>query len=73
LLWTYQQQDQFTAFKRQELWQYPRYKKIIEYFRDHYALTQFGFKELDKFLWRYGKDVFGLKKPAQPLRTDAHS
>jgi len=46
-------------FKRDELRQYSRYKEIIEGFRVNYGLTQLSFKELDKFLWSYGKEIFG--------------
>jgi len=56
LIWAYQKFYPFTRFKRGELQDYPRYKEIIEAFRNHYGLTQFSFKELDKFLWLYGKD-----------------
>jgi hypothetical protein len=58
LLWTYRQQDRFTEYKRGETWHYPRYVEIIEQFRAHYGLDEFGLKELDKFLWQYGMDVF---------------
>jgi hypothetical protein len=58
LLWVYRQQDQFARFKRSELRRYPRYKEIIERFRTHYGLNQFNFKELDKFLWLYGQEMF---------------
>lgn len=57
LLWHYQKQDKFLLFKQVELRQYPRYKKIIEIFKIHYGLSQFRSKELDKFLWGYGKEL----------------
>jgi len=30
-------------------------------FRLKYGLTEFNFKELDKFLWMYGKECFPPK------------
>jgi hypothetical protein len=58
ILWSYQNQDTFMMFRRSELQKYPRYKKIIEGFRAYYGLRQFNFRELDKFLWLYGKEIF---------------
>lgn len=58
LLWAYRQQDHFANYKRGEMWHYPRYVGAIEQFRTHYGLSEFSFKELDKFLWQYGMEVF---------------
>lgn len=69
LLCTYRQQDQFAEFEPIELRLYPRYKEVIDSFRTHYELAQFSYKELDKFLWRYGKEVFGPQS-GQSLPTD---
>ncbi|MBM3179782.1 MAG: hypothetical protein FJZ86_05445 [Chloroflexi bacterium] len=59
LLWAYRNQDRFEEFKQTDLRYYPRYKEIVESFRRHYNLTQFSFKELDKFLWGYGREYVG--------------
>ena len=58
LLWTYCEQSSFTMFKRTELQQYLQYKEIIKRFQEFFGLTQFNFKEIDKFLWSYGKEIF---------------
>ncbi|HLA86931.1 MAG TPA: hypothetical protein VJL10_02815 [Anaerolineales bacterium] len=55
LLWAYHNQHNFMEFKQIDLRHYPRYKEVIEAFRKHYSLSQFSFKELDKFLWIYGR------------------
>lgn len=60
LIWAYQGLDHFAEFRRAELKDYPRYKETVEFFRDYYGLTQFSFKELDKFLWFYGRKIFAL-------------
>lgn len=62
LLWQYQKQDKFMVFKQTELRQYPRYKQIIEAFKSHYGLSQFKSKDLDKFLWGYGKVLIESKQ-----------
>jgi hypothetical protein len=61
LLWAYREQDNFMMFKRIELQQYSQYKEVIKRFREFFELTRFDFKELDKFLWGYGKELFGNK------------
>lgn len=58
LLWAYRQQDRFAEFKRGEMWHYPRYVEVIKQFRTQYDLSEFCLKELDKFLWQYGMEVF---------------
>jgi hypothetical protein len=56
LLWVYHVQYQFESFKQADLRYYPHYKEIIESFRKSYNLAQFGLKDLDKFLWGYGRE-----------------
>jgi len=58
ILWAYQKQESFATFKREELLQYPRYREILNKFREYYGLKQFGYKDLDKFLWLYGRETF---------------
>ena len=60
LLWAYQKQENFATFKREELLQYVRYREILDKFREHYALRQFSYKDLDKFLWLYSRETFAL-------------
>ena len=62
LLWRYQKQDKFSVFKQTELRQYKRYKQILEDFKSHYGLSKFRSKDLDKFLWGYGKDFVEDKR-----------
>ena len=62
LLWAYREQSSFMEFKRDDLRKYPRYKEIIEGFKNHYGLTQFSLRELDKFLWGYGRQLFETKQ-----------
>ena len=58
LIWAYRKLYAFADFKHNELGDYPRFREIIERFRDYFGLSQFNFKELDKFLWLYSKKVF---------------
>jgi hypothetical protein len=56
LLWAYQQQDRFATFQREAMQDYAQYKATHEQFRQYYHLTAFTVKQVDKFLWRYGKE-----------------
>lgn len=55
----YRNRDHFAQFKNADLRNYPKFKHILMAFRQHFGLLEFGFKELDKFLWLYGKKKFG--------------
>jgi hypothetical protein len=58
LILAYQGQYGFAQFKKTDLRAYPRFKKIVEQFQQHFGLSDFGLKRLDKFLWLYGKEKF---------------
>jgi hypothetical protein len=59
LIWEYQRFDKFSDFRRGDLTNnYPTYKYTLEAFRQRYRLMDFSFKDLDKFLWGYGKAYF---------------
>jgi hypothetical protein len=60
LLSRYRKRDGFARFVTADLKQYARYKKILVAFQQYYKLEAFGFKQLDKFLWMYGKSVAGV-------------
>jgi hypothetical protein len=58
LMWAYGESGRFAQFARTDLRDYPRFKEIVERFQAYYGLTEFSFKQLDKFLWRYGRELF---------------
>jgi hypothetical protein len=41
-------------FKRDLLWDYPEFKKVVNEFRERFGLGGFSFKATDKFLYREG-------------------
>jgi hypothetical protein len=43
---------------RADLRSYKNFKAIVQAFMQQYALEDFTFKELDKFMWLYGRSVF---------------
>lgn len=58
ILIAYRNNDNFSTFDDIELKDFKRFKEIIEDFRKHYSLTKHNLKEIDKFLWIYGKTTF---------------
>jgi len=58
LLWAHRRQDEFSDFKRDDLRNYEKFKTIVQTFTRHYDLEGCSFKELDKFLWLYGRSEF---------------
>jgi hypothetical protein len=58
ILWGYKKQDDFSEFKRYELKKYQRLRETINDFIKFYQLEDFNYKQIDKFLWYYGRTVF---------------
>ena len=57
----FQKVDGFSNFEANDLKNYPKFKNILIEFRKFYGLEQFNLKELDKFLWQFGKRYFPKK------------
>jgi hypothetical protein len=55
LIWAYQKSYRFGQFERSELQDYSRYKAVVEDFKRHYDLGDFSFKQIDNFMWGYGR------------------
>ena len=58
ILMAYKKKDKFSNFKQTDLKDYKRFKEIIKDFSEYYNLTKHNLKEIDKFLWIYGKEKF---------------
>jgi hypothetical protein len=56
-LWSYQRQDRFAKFHRQDLGSYEKLIAVVAGFRAFYGLESFSFRQLDKFLWRLGERI----------------
>jgi|SRR5690554_366595 len=61
ILRAYQKQDKFSDFKLIDLRDFNKFKDVLNDFSDHYALNNSTLKEIDKFLWIYGKEIFPTK------------
>jgi hypothetical protein len=56
-LWAYKQKDRFSNFRRSDLKNYKELVRVVDDFRCSYRLTQFSFRELDRFMWVIGDDI----------------
>jgi hypothetical protein len=65
VLVAYRNRDKFSNFNSIDLRDYEKFKKIMVDFKTTYLLTNHNLKEIDKFLWLYGRDIFPntYKKP----------
>jgi len=54
----YRDKDNFATFEDADLRQYPLFKQIVNAFQSQYRLSGYSYRELDYFLWGYGKKLF---------------
>ena len=50
--------DKFSSFKRIDLKDYRKFKGILLDFQRYYKLERFNLKEIDRYLWLLGKEIF---------------
>lgn len=58
ILMHFRNADGFSMFKNEDLRDYPVFKQVILDFRKAYQLHDFNLKQIDQYLWQFGKDVF---------------
>ena len=58
VLRAYRKKDNFSKFKDSDLKDFILFKQIVSDFKVTYSLTEHNLKEIDKFLWIYGKTIF---------------
>ncbi len=56
-LLAYKKQFHFSEFKTTDLKDFEKFKSIILEFINFFKLTEYNLKEIDKFLWIYGKEL----------------
>ena len=61
-LWAYNRQDQFSKFRRNDLYRFRGFREVVKSFRDGYKLESLTFKQLDKFLWLQGEKIMQARK-----------
>lgn len=50
--------DNFSNFKRDDLKDYPKFKKILIEFKKYYDIDDYNLKDIDKYLWQLGKEYY---------------
>ena len=70
-LWHLRNLGALSQFKREVLWDYPVFKKIVVEFQETYHLSEFKFKDIDKFLWSEGGKLFAQKEKQAESTTDS--
>lgn len=58
LLWNFKKQFGFDQFDRPDLREYEKYRNILLSFRSYFSLDNCSYKEVDRFLWIYAKDLY---------------
>lgn len=54
----FRDQDKFYKFKNSDLKDYEKFKEILIEFKKYYKLDEFTLKDIDKYLWLFGKENF---------------
>jgi hypothetical protein len=58
LLVHFRNADKFSSFRNEELRDFLVFKRVIIDFRRAYQLDDFNLKQIDQYLWQFGKEVF---------------
>ncbi|AVM67098.1 hypothetical protein C3V37_04310 [Peptostreptococcaceae bacterium oral taxon 929] len=53
--------DAFSKFKKEDLKDYTKFKRVVIDFRAFYNLNQFTLKDIDRYIWQLGKEYFPRK------------
>jgi hypothetical protein len=61
ILIAFRDKDCFSGFEEKDLKKFQRFKQIIADFKINYALSRHNLKEIDKFLWLYGREIVKKK------------
>lgn len=54
----FRNKDGFSDFRSCDLKEYKKFKSILIQFRAFYGLERFGLKDIDKYIWQFGKKYF---------------
>jgi len=58
VLFQYKKQDTFCDFRKSDLRSFDKFLKVINDFAKFYQIDSRSLKDIDKFLWMYGKEQF---------------
>lgn len=67
ILMHFNKEDKFSKFKKEDLLNYNKFKKILIDFKNYYNLNNYDLKDIDRYIWQLGKKYFPRKyKSALP-------
>lgn len=58
ILLYYRDKMSFSTFRNSDLKDYPTFKRILADFRAYFGLDKYSAKQIDQYLWQFGKDYF---------------
>ena len=58
ILLYYRDKTSFSTFRNSDLKDYPTFKRILADFRAYFGLDKYSAKQIDQYLWQFGKDYF---------------
>jgi hypothetical protein len=61
VLIAFKRKDNFSIFMETDLKNFTKFKEVVLDFKQFYNLTDHDLKQIDKFLWIYGKEKFAAK------------
>ena len=61
MLMYFQKKDKFSLFKKDDLKDYTKFKKILNDFKKFYGIDEYNLRDIDKYLWIAGKEYFPKK------------
>lgn len=61
MLMYFQKQDKFSNFKKNDLKDYVKFKKVLIDFKKYYDIDNYNLRDIDKYLWIAGKEYFPKK------------
>jgi hypothetical protein len=67
----HKRKDGFAKFTLDSLWTYPIFRNVVDKFRAHYVLDSFNYKELDKFMYLFGRRLLAAKAAARSSKRQA--
>lgn len=58
ILQYYRDSEGFSSFQNKDLKHYPTFKHVVNEFRAYFGLEQYSVKQIDQYLWQFGKEYF---------------
>lgn len=67
----FRDRDKFASFKTSDLKDYAKFKGTLIDFRSFYGLDQYNLKEIDKYMWQFGKEYFAKNYGKKKYRRNS--